>query len=445
MQRVFPNSNDGATADQLPQAPVNRCQDVLVAEVAHAHVAEDRDNRARRGKTGHKPPLGKLLAHALEGGKQRPIKEGTLRIDGKAAALKRSIARSLIRNRRDERLVRLGNILLANVHPLRTPWRKALAHARKLRPIGMDEHKRLVRQQRIRRGISASALQIVWDLLVSVLRTLVQVPEHHARRTRTGGVRDMGKRRVGREALGPPGAEAADGSLKALVCDQLIEEGDTGGRRVLQAHNARSEGNQVCNRRRSVGGIDSGSARPHDAFEPVDFLQAQRAPGNRYREVERRATRLRYARLGLGSRSGKHAHGDATRSGSVKPARAYALGEHQAIGTLYLEEAGQRRSIEGASLVEKLGPHFRREKEHRVPLLFKRPLRAGHRGCDARSHTSDEYNLAVNFSHISHAPFLRKRRRGGQHLSMYEQCSENSGRQPRSPRVNYSESRYRRE
>ena len=364
-----------------------------------------------------------------------------MRINGKATALERGIARMLLRNRRDERLARRGNILLANVHPLRTPWRKALAHARKLRPIGMDEHKRLVRQQRIRRGLHVPG--VGWD--VRILRARTQIPEHHARRTRTGGVRDMGKRRVGREALGPPGAEAADGSLKALVCDQLIEEGDTGGRRVLQAHNARSEGNQVCNRRRSVGGIDSGSARPHDAFEPVDFLQAQRAPGNRYREVERRATRLRYARLGLGSRSGKHAHGDATRSGSVKPARAYALGEHQAIGTLYLEEAGQRRSIEGASLVEKLGPHFRREEEHRVPLLFKRPLRAGHRGCDARSHTSDEYNLAVNFSHISHAPFLRKRRRGGQHLSMYEQCSENSGRQPRSPRVNYSESRYRRE
>ena len=249
MQRVFPNSNDGATTDQLPQAPVDRCQDVLVAEVAHAHVAEDRDNRARRGKAGHKPPLGKLLARALEGGKQRPIKEGTLRIDGKATALERSIARSLIRNRRDERLVRLGNILLANVHPLRTPWRKALAHARKLRPIGMDEHKRLVRQQRIRRGISASALQIVWDLLVSVLRALVQVPEHHARRTRTGGVGDVGKRRVGREALGPAGAKAADGAAKAPVCDQLIEEGDAGGRRVLQAHNARSEGNQICNRR----------------------------------------------------------------------------------------------------------------------------------------------------------------------------------------------------
>lgn len=92
MQRVFPNSNDRATADELPQAPVDRCQDILVAEVAHAHVAEDRDNRARRGKAGHKPPLGKLLAHALEGRKQRPIKEGALRIDGKAAALERGIA-----------------------------------------------------------------------------------------------------------------------------------------------------------------------------------------------------------------------------------------------------------------------------------------------------------------------------------------------------------------
>ena len=220
----------------------------------------------------------------------------------------------------------------------------------------------------------------------------------------------MGKRRVRSEALGPAGAEAADGSLKAPVCDKLIEEGDASGRRVLQAHNARSEGNQVCNRRRGVGGIGSGSARPHNAVEPVDFFQTKRAPGNRYREVERRATRLRYARLGLGSRSGKHAHGDAARSGSVKPARAYALGEHQAIGTLYLEEAGQRRSIEGAGLVEKLGPHFRREKEHRVPLLFKRPLHAGHRGCDARSHAGDEDDFTVRFFHIR-STFLRERRR----------------------------------
>lgn len=410
MQRVFPNSNDGATTDQLPQAPVDRCKDVLVAEVAHAHVAEDRDNRARRGKTGHKPPLGKLLAHALERRKQRPIKEGTLRIGGKATALERSIARSLLRNRRDERLVRLGNILLANVHPLRAPWGKALAHTRKLRPIGADKNKRLVRQERICRGISSSALQIVWDLLVSVLHTLVQVPEHHARRARSGGVRDMGKRRVGRETLRPTGTEATNSTSEALVRSKFVEEGDTGGRRVLQAHNARSEGNQVCNRRRSVGGIDSGSARPHDAFEPVDFLQTQRAPRNRYREVERRATRLRYARLGLGSRSGKHAHGDAARSGSVKPARAYALGEHQAIGTLYLEEAGQRRSIEGAGLVEKLGPHFRREEEHRVPLLFKRPLRAKRGGCDASPHAGDENDSTVRFFHIR-STFLRERRR----------------------------------
>ena len=409
MQRVFPDSNDGTTADQLPQAPIDRRQDVLVAEVAHAHVAEDRNDRTRRGKTGHKPPFGKLLAHALEGRKQRLIKEGALRIGRKTVALERGIARSLIRNRRDERLVRASRVLLADIHPLRAPWGKALAHARKLRPIGMDEHKRLVRQQRICRGISASALQIVWDLLVSVLRTLVQTPEHHARRTRTGGVSDVGKRRVGREALGPPSAEAADGSLKALVCDQLIEEGDTGGRRVLQAHNARSKGDQVCNRRRGVGGIDSGSARPHDAFEPVDFLQAQRAPGNRYREVKRRAARLRHARLGLGSRSGKHAHGDTARSGSVKPACAYALGEHQAIGTLYLEEAGQRRSIEGAGLVEKLGPHFRREEEHRVPLLFKRPLRAESRSRDARPHASDENDFTVRFFHIQ-STFLRERR-----------------------------------
>ena len=441
MQWVFPDSNDGATANQLPQAPIDRCQDVLVAEVAHAHVAEDRDNRARRGKARHKPPLGKLFAHALEGGKQRPIKKGTLRIDGKATALERGIARMLLRNRRDERLARRGNILLANVHPLRTPWGKALAHARKLRPIGMDEHKRLVRQQRIRRSLRVPG--VGWG--VRILRARTQVPEHHARRTRTGGVGDVGKRRVGGEALGPPGAEAADGSLKALVCDQLIEEGDTGGRRVLQAHDAGPEGHHVCNRRRGVGGIDSGSARPHDAFEPVELLQTQRAPRNRYREVERRATRLRHARLGFGSRSGKHAHGDAARSGSVEPARTHALGEHQAIGTLHLEEAGKHRSIEGASLVEKLGPHVRREEEHRVPLLFKRPLRAKRGGCDARSHTGDEHDFAVGFSHISHAPFLRKRRRGGQRLSMYEQCSESSGRQPRSPRVNYSESRYRRE
>ena len=274
----------------------------------------------------------------------------------------------------------------------------------------MDEHKRLVRQQRICRGISASALQIVWDLLVSVLRTLVQVPEHHARRARSGGVRDMGKRRVRSETLGPAGAEATNSTSEALVRSKFVEEGDAGGRRVLQAHNARSKGNQVCNRRRGVGGIDSGSARPHDAFEPVDFLQAQRAPGNRYRKVERRSTRLRYARLGLGSRSDKHAHGDTARSGSVKPARAYALGEHQTIGTLYLEEAGQRRSIEGACLVEKLGPHFRREEEHRVPLPFERPLRAGSRSRDARPHASDENDFTVRFFHIR-STFLRERRR----------------------------------
>ena len=406
MQRVFPNSNDGATADQLPQAPVDRCQNVLVAEVAHAHVAEDRDNRARRGKAGHKSPLGKLLAHALEGGKQRPIKEGTLRIDGKAAALERSIARLLIRNRRDERLMRLGNILLANVHPLRAPWGKALAHARKLRPIGADEHKRLVRQQRIRRGLHVPG--VGWG--VRILHTLVQVPEHHARRARARGVGDVGKRRVGREALGPAGAEATNSTSEALVRSKFVEEGDAGGCRVLQAHNARSKGNQVCNRRRGIGGIDSGSARPHDAFEPVDFLQAQRAPGNRYRKVKRRAARLRHARLGLGSRSGKHAHGDAARSGSVKSARAYALGEHQAIGTLYLEEAGQRRSIEGAGLVEKLGPHFRREEEHRVPLLFKRPLRAKRGGCDASHHAGDEHDSTVGFFHIR-STFLQERRR----------------------------------
>ena len=410
MQRVFPNSNDGATADQLPQAPVDRCQDVLVTEVSHAHVAEDRDNRARRGKTGHKSPLGKLLAHALERRKQRPIKEGTLRIKGKAAALERSIARSLIRNRRDERLVRLGNTLLANVHPLRTPWGKALAHAHKFHPIGADKNKRLVRQERVGRGISASALQIVWDLLVSVLRTLVQVPEHHARRARPGGVRDMGKRRVRSETLRPTGTEATNSTSEALVHSKFVEEGDAGGRRVLQAHNARSEGNQVSNRRRGVGGIDGRSARPHNAVEPVELLQSQRAPGNRYRKVKRRATRLRHTRLGFGSRSGKHAHGDAARDGSVKPARAYALGEHQAIGTLYLEEAGQRRSIEGAGLVEKLGPHFRREKEHRVPLLFKRPFRAGSRSRDARPHVSDEHDLTVGFFHIR-STFLRERRR----------------------------------
>ena len=192
MQRVFPNSNDGATADQLPQAPVNRCQDVLVAEVSHAHVAEDRNDCARRGKTGHKSPLGKLLAHALERRKQRPIKEGALRIGGKTAALERNITRTLPCNRRDERLARRANILLANVHPLRAPWGKALAHARKLRPIGMDEHKRLVRQERIRRSLRVPS--VGWG--VRILRARTQVPEHHARRTRTGGVRDMGKRRV---------------------------------------------------------------------------------------------------------------------------------------------------------------------------------------------------------------------------------------------------------
>ena len=225
----------------------------------------------------------------------------------------------------------------------------------------------------------------------------------------------MGKRRVRSEALGPAGAEAADGAAKALVRSKFVEEGDAGGRRVLQAHNARSKGNQVCNRRRGVGGIDSGSARPHDAFEPVELFQTQRAPRNRYREVERRATRLRHARLGLGSRSGKHAHGDAARSGSVEPARTHALGEHQAIGTLYLEEAGKHRNIEGAGLVEKLGPHVRREEEHRVPLLFKRPLRAKRGGCNARSHASDENDFAVRFFHIR-STFLRERRRTMRHL-----------------------------
>ena len=172
-----------------------------------------------------------------------------MRIDGKATALERGITRMLLRNRRDERLARRGNILLANVHPLRAPWGKALAHTRKLRPIGADKNKRLVRQERICRSLRTSASQIVWDLLVSVLHTLVQIPEHHARRTRTGGVGDVGKRRVRSEALGPAGTEATNSTSEALVCDQLIEEGDTSGRRVLQAHNARSEGNQVCNRR----------------------------------------------------------------------------------------------------------------------------------------------------------------------------------------------------
>ena len=180
----------------------------------------------------------------------------------------------LLRNRSNERLVRLGNILLANVHPLRSPWGKALAHARKLRPIGADKNKRLIRQERVGRGTRVPNI----GRGVSVLRTLVQAPEHHARRARPGGVRDMGKRRVRSEALGPAGAEAADGAAKAPVCDQLIEEGDTSERRVLQAHNARSEGNQVCNRCRGVGGIDTRSARPHNAVEPVDFLQSQRAP-----------------------------------------------------------------------------------------------------------------------------------------------------------------------
>ena len=69
MQRVFPNSNDGTTANQLPQAPVNRRQDVLVAEVAHAHISENRDYRALDGKARHKPP-DKLFAHALERSKQ---------------------------------------------------------------------------------------------------------------------------------------------------------------------------------------------------------------------------------------------------------------------------------------------------------------------------------------------------------------------------------------
>ena len=345
-----------------------------------------------------------------------------MRIDGKATALERDIARMLLRNRRDERLARRGNILLANVHPLRAPWGKALAHARKLRPIGMDEHKRLVRQKRIRRGLHFPS--VGWG--VRILRARTQVPEHHARRTRTGGVGDVGKRRVGGEALGPPGAEAADGSLKALVCDQLIKEGDASGRRVLQAHDAGPEGHHVCNRRRGVGGIDSGSARPHDAVEPVELLQTQRAPGNRYREVERRAARLRHARLGLGSRSDKHAHGDAARSGSVEPARTHALGEHQAIGTLHLEKAGKHRSIESAGLVENLGPHVRREEEHRVPLLFKRPLRAKRGGCNARSHTGDERDFAVGFFHIR-STFLRERRRTTRRLP----CTINVSRRAR--------------
>ena len=333
-----------------------------------------------------------------------------MRINGKAAALERSIARSLLRNRRNERLVRASRVLLANVHPLSAPWSKALAHARKLRPIDADEHKRLVRQERICRSLRTFALQIARSLLVRILRALAQVPEHHARRARAGGVCDMCKRRVRSEALGPPGTEAANGATEALICGQLIEEGDASGRRVLQTHDAGPEGNQVRNRRRGVGGIDRGSARPHDAVKPVDFLQTQRAPGDRYREVERRATRLRYARLGLGSRSGKHAHGDAARSGSVKPARAYALGKHQAIGALHLEEAGQRRSIEGAGLVEKLGPHFRREEKYRVPLPLERPLRTGSRSRDARPHASDENDFTVRFFHIR-STFLRERRR----------------------------------
>ncbi len=154
----------------------------------------------------------------------------------------------------------------------------------------------------------------------------------------------------------------------------------------------------------------AGAHAPTTPSNPSSFLQSQRAPGNRYRKVKRRTARLRYARLGFGSRSGKHAHGDAARDGSVKPARAYALGEHQAIGTLYLEEAGQRRSIEGAGLVEKLGPHFRREEEHRVPLLFKRPLHAESRSRDARPHASDENDFTVRFFHIR-STFLRERRR----------------------------------
>lgn len=299
--------------------------------------------------------------------------------------------------------MRLGNILLANVHPLRAPWGKALAHARKLRPIGADKNKRLVRQERIRRSLRVPG--VGWG--VRILRTLVQVPEHHARRARSGGVRDMGKRRVGREALGPAGAEAADGAAKAPVCDQLIEEGDTGGRRVLQAHNARSEGNQICNRRRGVGGIDSGSARPHDAVEPVDFLQSQRAPGNRYCKVERRATRLRYARLSFGSRSGKHAHGDAARSGSVKPARAYALGEHQAIGTLYLEEAGKHRNIEGAGLVESSG-HMFGVKRNTVCPCFSNALFAQNAGVATPAPMRATRTILQYVFSISEAPSFGK-------------------------------------
>ena len=136
-----------------------------------------------------------------------------MRIDGKATALERDIARMLLRNRRDERLARRGNILLANVHPLRAPWGKALAHARKLRPVGMDEHKRLVRQERIHRSLRVPG--VGWG--VRILRARTQVPEHHARRTRARGVRDMSERRVGGEALGPAGAEAANDSLEALV------------------------------------------------------------------------------------------------------------------------------------------------------------------------------------------------------------------------------------
>ena len=302
--------------------------------------------------------------------------------------------------------MRTSRVLLADIHPLRAPWGKALARTRKLRPIRTNKHKGLIRQERVGRGTRVPNI----GRGVSVLCTLAQVPEHHARRARPGGVRDMGKRRVRSKALGPAGAEATDGTAEAPVCDQLIEEGDTSGRRVLQAHNARSEGNQVCNRRRGVGGIDSRSARPHDAIEPVELLQSQRAPGNRYREVKRRAARLRHTRLGLGSRSDKHARGNAARDGSVKPARAYALGKHQAIGTLHLEEARQRRSIEGAGLVEKLGPHVRREEEHRVPLLFKRPFRAKRGGCDARPHAGDENDLTVGFFHIR-STFLRERRR----------------------------------
>ena len=358
---------------------------------------------AARKRRAINPALGKLLAHALEGGKQRPVKEGTLRIDGKATALERDIARTLLRNRYDERLASASNVLLANVHPLRAPWGKALAHAHKLRPIGADKNKRLVRQERIGRGTRVPNI----GRGVSVLRTLVQVPEHHARRARPGRVRDMGKRRVRSKALGPAGAEAADGAAKAPVCDQLIEEGDTSGRRVLQAHNARSEGNEVCNRCRGVGGIDT---RAHAPTTPSNPSTSSNRSERRNVIAKSKGAPLDFATLASASDRA------ATSMPAATPRETAASSPRAPMPSASIRQSGRctskKRDSAAASKVpasSKSSPHFRCERTPCAPA-FQTPFRAGSRSRDARPHASDEHDLTVGFFHIR-STFLRERRR----------------------------------